>query len=86
VQERASAFTSAAPVVPAACLGPAAANCAAYRMSSLPSARNLVFEHLPVTSCGQTGGCASYADWQSAWKRVTDAAGVAPLPSVSPSS
>jgi putative spermidine/putrescine transport system substrate-binding protein len=85
VQERASAFTSAAPAAPAACAGPAAANCAAYRMSSLPTARNIVFEHLPLASCGQAGGCTSYADWQAAWKRITDAAGVAPLPSVSPS-
>jgi putative spermidine/putrescine transport system substrate-binding protein len=85
VQERASAFTNAAPVAPAACAGPAAENCAAYHMSDLPSARNIVFEHLPATSCGQASGCASYASWQAAWKRVTDAAGVAPLPSVSPS-
>src|SRR6202020_2716527 len=85
VQERASAFTSAAPVAPAACAGPAAQTCAAYHMSNLPSARNIVFEHLPATSCGQSGGCASYAAWQTAWKRVTDAAGVVPLPTVSPS-
>ena len=85
VQERASAFTNAAPVVPAACAGPAAQTCATYHMSSLPSARNIVFEHLPATSCGGSGGCASYADWQTAWKRVTDAAGVVPLPTVSPS-
>ena len=85
VQERASAFTNAAPVVPAACAGPAAQTCATYHMSSLPSARNIVFEHLPATSCSRSGGCASYADWQTAWKRVTDAAGVVPLPTVSPS-
>ncbi|MBV9793853.1 MAG: ABC transporter substrate-binding protein [Actinobacteria bacterium] len=81
VQERASAFTSAAPVAPAACTGPAAANCAAYHMSSLPSARNIVFQHLPVTGCGQAGGCASYASWEAAWKRVTAAAGVPAAPS-----
>ena len=83
VQERASAFTNAAPAVPAACAGPAAENCAAYHMSSLPTARNLVFQHVPEASCGQTGGCTSYADWQSAWRRITDAAGVAPQPSPS---
>jgi putative spermidine/putrescine transport system substrate-binding protein len=85
VQERASAFTSAAPAVPAACTGPAAANCAAYHMSTLPAARNLVFEHLPRASCGQAGGCASYTDWQTAWKRITDAAGVPPAPAVTAS-
>ena len=36
VQERASAVTGAAPVVPAACAGPAAQTCAIYHMSSLP--------------------------------------------------
>jgi putative spermidine/putrescine transport system substrate-binding protein len=85
VQERASAFTSAAPAVPAACTGPAAANCAAYRMSTLPTARNLVFEHLPEASCGQAGGCASYAGWQTAWKHITEAAGLPPAPKVTAS-
>jgi putative spermidine/putrescine transport system substrate-binding protein len=82
VQERASAFTSAAPAVPAACTGPAAANCADYHMSTLPTARNLVFEHLPEASCGQSGGCASYADWQTAWKHITVAAGLPAAPKV----
>jgi putative spermidine/putrescine transport system substrate-binding protein len=85
VQERASAFTSAAPAAPAACTGPAAANCAAYHMSTLPTARNIVFEHLPQARCGQTGGCASYTDWQTAWKRITDAAGLPPAPAVTAS-
>jgi putative spermidine/putrescine transport system substrate-binding protein len=82
VQERASAFTSAAPAAPAACTGPAAANCAAYHMSTLPTARNLVFEHLPQASCGQSGGCTSYTDWQAAWKRITVAAGLPAPPKV----
>ena len=100
VQERASAFTNAAPASPAACRGPAAANCAAYHMSSLPTARNIVFEHLPLTRCGTTPtagpspatgsaaptGCTSYAQWQAAWQRITTAAGLAvPTPSDSPS-
>ena len=83
IQERASAFTSAAPVSPAACRGPAAANCAAYHMSSLPTARNILFEHLPQASCA-AGRCTSYAQWQAAWKHITVAAGV-PQPSPSPS-
>jgi putative spermidine/putrescine transport system substrate-binding protein len=82
VQERASAFTSAAPAAPAACTGPAAANCAAYHMSTLPTARNIVFEHLPQARCGQAGGCTSYTDWQAGWKRITEAAGVPAAPKV----
>lgn len=91
IQERAAAFTSAAPVVPTACRGAAAANCAAYHFSSLPSARNVVFEHLPMTNCavaspGATGAtnCTTYAQWQATWKHITVAAGV-PQPSPSPS-
>ncbi|HEY0718069.1 MAG TPA: hypothetical protein VGD68_10670 [Streptosporangiaceae bacterium] len=86
VQERAAAFTSAAPVTAAACRGLAAANCAAYHMSALPTARNLVFEHLPVANCAAAGtgvtatGCTSYAQWQAAWLRIVTAAGV-PQPS-----
>jgi putative spermidine/putrescine transport system substrate-binding protein len=85
VQERVSAFTSAAPVTTAACSGPAAVNCADYHLADLASARNLVFEHLPTASCGQPGGCTSYADWQAAWKQAAGPAGVAPTPTVSPS-
>jgi putative spermidine/putrescine transport system substrate-binding protein len=86
VQERASAFTNAAPVSPAACRGPAAANCAVFHMSRLPTARNIVFEHLPPAKCG-TAACASYAQWQAAWKRIATAAGIAvPTPAASPSS
>jgi putative spermidine/putrescine transport system substrate-binding protein len=97
IQEQASAFTSAAPVVPVACRGAAAANCAAYHMASLPTARNIVFEHLPMTDCatgsqgagtgaGTTGtNCTSWDTWQATWKHITVAAGV-PQPSPSPSS
>lgn len=100
IQERASAFTSAAPVSPAACRGPAAANCAAYHMSSLPTARNILFEHLPMTNCAvaspdrkgsaapadsaKSGNCTNWATWQATWKHITVAAGV-PQPSPSPS-
>lgn len=94
IQEQAAAFTSAAPVVPAACRGAAAANCAAYHFSSLPTARNVVFEHLPVANCAvaSPGGtaataatnCATDAQWRATWKRITVAAGV-PQPSPSPS-
>ncbi|HXP57285.1 MAG TPA: hypothetical protein VN847_20125 [Streptosporangiaceae bacterium] len=85
VQERASAFTSEAPAAPAACTGPAAANCDAYHMSTLPTARNIVFEHLPQASCGQAGGCTSYTAWQTAWKSITEAAGIPPAPAVTAS-
>jgi len=72
VQEHVSAFTSDAPANPAACRGAAAANCSQYHESSLPVARNIVFEHLPVSDCGngQTG-CTTYEQWQTAWQRVT---------------
>jgi len=83
IQEQAAASTSAAPVVPAACVGTAAANCAAYRMSSLDTARNIVFEHLPEASCA-AGRCTTYDQWQADWKHITTAAGV-PQPSPSPS-
>jgi hypothetical protein len=83
IQERASASTSAAPVAPAACRGLAAANCAAYHMSSLPTARNILFEHLPQATCA-AGRCTTYAQWQATWKHITVAAGV-PQPSPSPS-
>src|ERR1700760_76151 len=96
IQEQAAAFTSAAPVVPPACRGAAAANCAAYHFSSLPTARNVVFEHLPVANCAVASpstspgaatartNCTTYAQWQSTWKHITVAAGV-PQPSPSPS-
>jgi putative spermidine/putrescine transport system substrate-binding protein len=72
VQERVSAWTSTAPANPAACRGPAAANCTEYHEASLDTARNLVFEHFPVGDCGngQTG-CTDYLQWQTAWQRVT---------------
>lgn len=72
VQERVSAWTSTAPANPAACRGPAAANCTEYHEASLDTARNLVFEHFPVGDCGngQTG-CTDYFQWQTAWQRVT---------------
>ncbi len=72
VQERLSAFTSDAPANPSACRGAAAANCSQYQESSLPVARNIVFEHVPVSDCGngQTG-CTTYEQWQAAWQRVT---------------
>ncbi len=71
VQERVSAFTSDAPANPSACRGAAAANCSQYRESSLPAAKNVVFEHLPVSGCGhgQTG-CTTYGPWKTAWQRV----------------
>lgn len=50
----------------------AAANCAEFHESSLPTARNIVFDHLPVSDCG-TGqtGCTGYAQWQADWRRLT---------------
>ena len=72
VQERVSAWTANAPANPAACRGPAAANCAAFHVSGLAVARNIVFDHLPVSDCG-TGqtGCTGYAQWQSDWRHLT---------------
>ena len=72
VQERVSAWTDNAPANPAACRGPAAANCAGFHESSLPTARNIVFEHLPVSDCG-TGqtACTGYAQWQADWRHLT---------------
>jgi putative spermidine/putrescine transport system substrate-binding protein len=72
VQEGVSAFTSAAPANPAACRGAAAANCSQYHESSLPVARNIVFEHLPVGDCGNgQAGCTTYEQWQTAWQRIS---------------
>jgi putative spermidine/putrescine transport system substrate-binding protein len=72
VQESVSAFTSDAPANPAACRGAAAANCSQYHESSLPVARNIVFEHLPVGDCGNgQAGCTTYEQWQTAWQRVS---------------
>jgi putative spermidine/putrescine transport system substrate-binding protein len=72
VQEGVSAFTSDAPANPAACRGAAAANCSQYHESSLPVARNIVFEHLPVGDCGNgQAGCTTYEQWQTAWQRVS---------------
>ena len=72
VQESVSAWTDNAPANPAACRGPAAANCAGFHESSLPTARNIVFEHLPVSDCG-TGqtACTGYAQWQADWRHLT---------------
>jgi putative spermidine/putrescine transport system substrate-binding protein len=71
VQERVSAFTSDAPANPSACRGAAAANCSQYRESSLPAAKNVVFEHLPVSGCGQgQTGCTTYGQWKTAWQRI----------------
>lgn len=72
VQERVSAWTNEAPASPAACRGAAVANCAEFRETSLPTARNIVFDHLPVSDCGngQTG-CTDYTQWQSDWQHVT---------------
>jgi putative spermidine/putrescine transport system substrate-binding protein len=71
VQERVSAWSNEAPASPAACRGAAVANCAAFRETSLPTARNIVFDHLPVSDCGngQTG-CTDYPQWQSDWRHV----------------
>jgi putative spermidine/putrescine transport system substrate-binding protein len=78
VQERVSAWTANAPANPAACRGPAAANCTEFHESSLATARNIVFDHLPVSDCG-TGqtGCTGYAQWQTDWRHLTGAAAAA---------
>jgi putative spermidine/putrescine transport system substrate-binding protein len=72
VQERVSAWTANAPASPAACRGPAAANCAEFHESGLAAARNIVFDHLPAIDCG-TGqtGCTGYAQWQADWRHLT---------------
>src|SRR5271166_3770308 len=72
VQERVSAWTSTAPANPRACTGPAAANCSEFHEASLATARNLVFDHLPASNCGDgKSGCTDYGQWQSAWQRIT---------------
>jgi putative spermidine/putrescine transport system substrate-binding protein len=72
VQERVSAWTNTAPANPAACTGPAAANCREFHEAGLATARNLVFEHLPASDCGGgKAGCADYAQWQTDWRRIT---------------
>ena len=78
VQERVSAWTANAPANPAACRGPAAANCTEFHESSLATARNIVFDHLPVSDCG-TGqtGCTGYAQWQTDWRHLTGEAAAA---------
>lgn len=76
VQERASAWTNDAPVNPMACTGPVSGTCGRFGEAGLPSARNLVFEHLPVSDCGDgRTGCAAYAQWQAAWQRITAGSG-----------
>jgi putative spermidine/putrescine transport system substrate-binding protein len=71
VQERMAAWTGTAPVNPGACAGPAAPICAAFHEPSLPSAQNIVFEHLPLSDCGGgRTGCVDYARWQAAWNRM----------------
>jgi putative spermidine/putrescine transport system substrate-binding protein len=78
VQELVSAWTANAPANPAACRGPAAANCTEFHESSLATARNIVFDHLPVSDCGagQTG-CTGYAHWQTDWRHLTGEAAAA---------
>ena len=72
VQERVSAWANTAPANPAACTGPAAANCAEFHEAGLATARNLVFDQLPASDCGggQTG-CTDYAQWQADWQHIT---------------
>ena len=77
VQERVSAWTVSAPASPAACRGPAAANCTAFHMADLPTARNIVFEHLPVPDCGGARtGCTGYAQWRADWQHIAGAPAV----------
>jgi putative spermidine/putrescine transport system substrate-binding protein len=72
VQERMAAWTATAPANPAACTGPAAAICTAFHETNLSTARNITFEHLPLSNCGngQTT-CVAYKHWQSAWHRIS---------------
>jgi putative spermidine/putrescine transport system substrate-binding protein len=79
VQERVSAWTNEAPASLAACRGAAAANCAGFHETSLATARNIVFDHLPVSNCGngQTG-CTDYTQWQSDWQHITGEPTVTP--------
>jgi putative spermidine/putrescine transport system substrate-binding protein len=72
VQERVSAWTNAAPANPAACTWAAAANCSEFHEAGLATSRNLVFDHLPDSGCGDgKTGCADYAKWQTDWRRIT---------------
>jgi putative spermidine/putrescine transport system substrate-binding protein len=76
VQEHMAAWTGTAPANPAACTGAASPICAAFHETSQSSARNMTFEHLPATACGNgRTGCTSYATWQSAWQRLAPPAG-----------
>jgi spermidine/putrescine-binding protein len=76
VQQRMSAWTGTAPANPAACTGPASATCAAFHETSLSAARNITFEHIPLSACGAgRTGCTDYAHWQSAWQRIAPAPG-----------
>jgi putative spermidine/putrescine transport system substrate-binding protein len=79
VQERVSAWTNEAPASLAACRGAAVANCAEFHETSLATARNIVFDHLPVSDCG-TGqtDCTDYAQWQSGWQHITGEPTVTP--------
>jgi putative spermidine/putrescine transport system substrate-binding protein len=71
VQQRMSAWTGTAPANPAACTGPASAICAAIHEASLSAARNITFQHLPLSNCGNGHtGCMTYQQWQSAWKKL----------------
>jgi putative spermidine/putrescine transport system substrate-binding protein len=71
VQEQASAWTGDAPVNPAACTGPVSGTCDRFNEAGLASARNVVFEHLPVSDCGDgRAGCVAYGQWQAAWQRI----------------
>jgi putative spermidine/putrescine transport system substrate-binding protein len=71
VQERASTWTNDAPVNPMACTGPVSGTCDRFGEAGLASTRNVVFEHLPVSNCGDgRTGCVAYAQWQAAWRRI----------------
>jgi spermidine/putrescine-binding protein len=71
VQEQASAWTNDAPVNPMACTGPVSGTCDQFGEAGLASAPNVVFEHLPVSGCGDgRTGCVAYAQWQAAWQRI----------------
>ncbi len=72
VQERVSAWTNTAPANPAACTGAAAADCSEFHETGLATARNLVFDHVPASDCGDgKTGCADYAQWQTGWQSIT---------------
>lgn len=74
VQQQVSAWTGQAPARPAACTGAAAAPCGQFHEAVLASARNLVFERLPVSHCGGgRTGCVAYPQWQAAWERLAPA-------------